>query len=308
MIISASRRTDIPTFYSEWFMNRIKEGFCYTVNPNNPKMVRRIELKPSMVEAFIFWTKNPRPMFSKLPHLDDFGFSYVFLFTLNNYPKYLEPNIPDLENRIDSFKYLASKLGPERVIWRYDPIILTSSITAEFHISNFQYLCSRLQGFTSRIIVSFLDSYQFVPNRIKASIPLGDELYEFSEMIDIVYQISEQLSQIASIYNMEIYSCAEIFELNNAGILPGACIDGLYLTKIFGRPFSTKKDKGQRPECNCVISTDIGQYNTCRHRCTYCYANRSDKILMENMCKYDVNAPCIIGWPKYEPPTQGNLL
>jgi hypothetical protein len=308
MIISASRRTDVPAFYSEWLINRIKEGYCLTVNPNNPKLVRRVELAPDVIDAFIFWTKNPKPMFSKLDFLDKLGYSYVFLYTLNNYPTYLEPHIPDLENRIDSFSILSSRLCPDRVIWRYDPVILTSSITFDFHVNNFQILCSRLKGLTNRVIISFLDTYSFVPKRIKNSIPPGDELLDFSTIIDKVYLLSEQLSQIAKKHGMEIYSCAEIFELKNAGILPGACIDGLYLTRIFGKSFSTKKDKGQRPECNCVIGVDIGQYDTCRNRCTYCYANKNDKVFERNVCNYDVHAPALTGWPDYKPPTQQKLL
>ncbi len=308
MIISASRRTDIPAFYSDWMMNRIKEKYCLVPNPNNPKMVRRIDLSPEAVDAFIFWTKNPKPMFSKLARIDDLGYSYIFLYTLNDYPKYMEPHVPCIADRIESFKDLSSKIGPKRVIWRYDPIVLTNKMTPEYHTNNFARTCEALSGMTVRVIISFLDLYKFVENRLKTLLPSGEILYDISSNRNIMYELSANLAKIASSHNMEIYSCAEIYDLRKAGILPGACIDGLYLTAIFEKNFTCKKDKNQRPECNCVLSADIGQYDTCRHRCIYCYANRSSKIYDRNIHLHNCHSPALIGWPQLKEPLQCDLI
>jgi hypothetical protein len=307
MIISASRRTDIPAFYSDWLLNRIKEGYCLVKHPINKNLVRRIDLHQNIVDAFVFWTKNPEPMISKLRFLDDMGYDYIFLYTLNNYPNYLEPNIPILSSRIDSFKRLSSILGPGKVIWRYDPILITTSITPQYHYEAFYHLANELQGYTNRVIISFIDLYDFVFSRLKYTIPKNESFFDFSTNEEIMYAISNNLSSIAKRYGMNIFSCAETHNFTQSGVLPGACIDGVYLTTLFGKSFSKKKDKYQRVECNCVLSTDIGQYDTCRHKCAYCYANKNYKMLNENIGSHNDKSPSLTGWAEVSENIQRNL-
>ncbi|TKJ42410.1 hypothetical protein CEE37_01635 [candidate division LCP-89 bacterium B3_LCP] len=296
MIISASRRTDIPAFYSDWFINRIREGFCLLQNPYNKKQVRKVDLSPDVIDAFIFWTKNPRPMFGKLSKIDDMNFDYIFLYTCNDYPEWLEPNIPNIDDRINDFRHLSDKLGPKKVIWRYDPIILTSSLNSDFHFETFKRLCSELSDYTKRVIISFVDLYSFVLKRLKRQIPEGESLFDPLTIKMKVKSLSRKLADIAEFYKLDIFSCAELIELSGTGILPGACIDGMYLYSVFEKEFTTKKDPGQREECKCAISVDIGGYDTCMNQCPYCYALKSQKVLEKNYKSHDPLAPSITGW------------
>jgi hypothetical protein len=157
MIISASRRTDIPAFYSKWFMNRIREGYCLVPNPLNTKQISVVTLSPVEVDAIVFWSKNPEPLIPYLSELDDYGFRYYFQFTLNDYPSALEPNIPSLESRLETFRKLSKLLGPKRVIWRYDPIIISNYTPPSYHIERFRNIANELRGFTKRVMVSFVD-------------------------------------------------------------------------------------------------------------------------------------------------------
>lgn len=275
MIISASRRTDIPAFYSSWFMERIREGNVIVKNPFNPSQKKTVSLLPEDVDAIVFWTRNANPLFSSLKELDQRGFHYVFLYTITGYGPPLEKNVPSLKTALKTFKMLSQKIGPKRVIWRFDPIIYVSGKGEKWILSFFEKIARSLQNDTERVIISFLDCYKKVIKRLsKLEKTSNFKVIDIINKKDAVRRISCALSETAGNNGMEIYSCAEKINLECFGIKPGSCIDGNYLNKLFGLKLNAIKDKSQRPECRCTISQDIGEYNTCKHGCIYCYAIR----------------------------------
>lgn len=286
MILSVSRRTDIPAFYSDWFFNRIKEGFVCVRNPMNIHQVSRIKLSPDVIDCIVFWSKNPHPMLSRLDEISDY--MYYFQFTINPYDISIEKQVPLKRTIIDTFKELSFRLGPERVIWRYDPIILTNSISIEYHIQYFEKLAKRLYGYTNTCVISFLDLYKKTERNLKDT--SARELNK-TEM----FELAAVLSQIANHYGIKIQSCAEKIELESVGIKHGRCIDSVLIEDLLGVKLVVSKDKNQRPECGCVQSIDIGEYNTCRHNCKYCYANYNIKRVQEQSQKHNPNSPLLIG-------------
>lgn len=178
MIVSATRRADIPAYYSTWFMNRIEAGWCAVPNPFNSRQVARVSLKPEDVSAIVFWTRDPRPLMPHLPALDSRGFRYLFHFTLIEYPENMHPGMPPLSERLAAFKHLAHRLGPDRVLWRYDPVVLTSVTDTAFHARSFEFLSKELAGCTRRATVSLMEPYRKIRKRMdsaKAQLMAPDE-------------------------------------------------------------------------------------------------------------------------------------
>lgn len=272
MIISASRRTDIPAFFSPWLMDRVREGACLVSNPYNARQHSRVSLLPADVDAFVFWSKNPAPMLSCLDELDQRGFRYVFLFSLNAYSQTLEPNLPPVNQRLETFIALSERLGQRRVIWRYDPIILSTHTPREFHVDAFGRIASALAGHTSRVIVSLLDFYRKTERRLRALDRQGLGLDADAERRPDTRHLLATLRENAASLGMEMFACAEKEDFAPLGIPPARCVDGRLLQDLFGILASMEKDPGQRPACGCVKSRDIGTSNTCRHGCVYCYA------------------------------------
>lgn len=293
MIISASRRTDIPAFYSQWFINRIREGSCSVVNPFNRRQISRVSLLPSDVDVIVFWTKNPMPLIDNLNEIDERGFKYYFQYTVNGYPAQLEPNLPKLDTTIDTFTKLAKRIGSDRLIWRYDPILISSITGYDYHIKQFEKIATALRGKTHRVIISIVDKYRKALNNFKylktQNIVISNELnsQEFSTLM-------LALSEIACRNGLEIYSCAETIDLQPYGILPGKCIDDEYIRRVFGLDLPGGKDKSQRLECGCIQSKDIGVYDTCLHGCAYCYAGTLN-IGLKNREQHYVDSPSLIG-------------
>jgi len=298
MIISASRRTDIPAFYSAWFMNRVREGFFYRVNPFNSNQVSGFSLKPEHVDAICFWTKNPKPLMQHLDELDQIGLNYYFQFTLNPYGKEFEPNVPSLAQRIETFQQLAERIGPRRVVWRYDPVILTTATNVDGHLEQVELIAQQLGSSTERLVFSFYYFYGKGRGRLHAALEGTGIVLE-----DITRQenrpdldaIVKGFKATADRHQLDIFSCSEDFDLAANGIEHGACIDGTLIQQLFGGEPSTKKDKNQRPACGCVESVDMGIYNTCQFRCSYCYANFNEGIINKNRLKHDVNDPALLG-------------
>lgn len=287
MILSVSRRTDIPSYYSEWFFNRIREGFLYVRNPMNPRQVSRIELSPEVVDCIVFWTKNPEPM---LEYLDELvAYQYYFQFTLTGYGKDIECNLPHKrEKMIPIFQSLSEKIGAERVIWRYDPILFNGRYSVEYHIRAFEQIAAALKGYTKKCVISFVDEYAKNRRNMQAL-----NLYEFSEKE--LGEFVKRLYEIAKQNDMQIASCAENMDLSQCGIEHNSCIDKALIEELIGGKLKVSKDKGQRPECGCVESVEVGTYNTCLNGCKYCYANHSPERVAENCKKYDVNSPLLCG-------------
>lgn len=287
MIISASRRTDIPTYYSEWFMNRIREGYALARNPMNAHQVSRISLSPEVVDGIVFWTKNPAPMLDKLPQLKDY--MYYFQFTLNAYEQDVEAGVP-LKHKyiVPTFQRLSEMIGPERVVWRYDPILLSDKYTFDYHVKYFELLAKKLAPYTQKCTISFLDMY-VKTERNMAGLNIQPWTLELQDAM------AKSLAEIAHSYGLELETCAEGIELEKYGIKHAHCIDGELFAKLFGCPLKVGKDKNQRKECGCVDSVDIGAYNTCRNGCRYCYANFNAKMVQNNQQRHNPLSPLLLG-------------
>lgn len=286
MILSVSRRTDIPAFYSEWFFNRLKEGFVLVRNPMNIHQVSRIVLSPEMIDCIVFWSKNPRPMLSRLDELKDY--MYYFQFTINPYDKGLELGVPRKEGIINTFKELSEKIGPKRVIWRYDPILLTDSMGIDYHVRYFEEIAKRLKGYTETCVISFVDLYKKTQRNLQNTSAREPSMKEMLEM-------ATKLFLIANEYGITVQTCAEEIALETVGIKHGKCIDNALIEDLLGVKLVVSKDPNQRKECGCVQSIDIGEYNTCAHGCKYCYANFKDGVVAKNRMAHNPNSPLLIG-------------
>lgn len=286
MIVSVSRRTDIPAFYSEWFINRIKEGFVYVKNPMNPKQISKVKLTPDTVDCFVFWTKNAKPMLKYLDELKDF--KYYFQFTITGYNADVEKRITNKREIIETFKELSNKIGKNKVILRYDPIFINNKYTIDYHVKVFDKLCSLLDGYTNRCVISFIDLYK--------KTEINTKHLNITDMtIDDMNLLAEKFSKIANEHNIKIETCSEKYDLTSYGIEHGKCIDDKIISDIIGYEVIANKDENQRETCGCIKSIDIGQYNTCIHNCLYCYANFNDKQVKNNLKLYDKKSPLLIG-------------
>jgi len=288
MIISASRRTDIPAFYSEWFINRLKEGYVLTRNPMNHAQVSKITLSPEVVDCIVFWTKDPKNILDKLDIIDDLGYPYYFQFTLNPYGKNIEPYLPDKESLIQTFIALSQKTGKEKVLWRYDPIILNEELTLSYHLERFEYLCDRLKGYTDICTISFVDIYSKLNKPVKNHVLREITLNEMKD-------ITKGFMDISLRYKIELRSCCENTSLLKYGIKQAHCIDKSMIEKICGYPLGVKLEKNQRPGCACAQSIDIGAYNTCLHGCVYCYANYSFAAVKRNIRNHNPKENILLG-------------
>lgn len=287
MIISASRRTDIPTYYSDWFFNRIHEGYVCVRNPMNIHQISQVSLDTSVVDGIVFWTKNPIPMMKKLDEIKDY--TYYFQFTVNPYGQDVEQNIPSKRDMIiPAFQELSKKIGSERTIWRYDPIFLTHKYSIEWHIQCFEYMAKALSGYTRKCVISFLDLYKNTQNNTKT---LNLHTLDESEMIEI----AQRFSEIAQKNHLVMESCSEAIDLDKYGIKHGHCIDCNLFEELLDCRLDLDKDKNQRMECGCVASIDIGMYNTCKNHCLYCYANYSQTTVHKNHISHNPNSPLISG-------------
>jgi DNA repair photolyase len=306
-IISSSRRTDIPAFYAGWFINRVRAGYCLTPNPYNRKQLSRISLTPNDVVVIVFWTRNPRPMFPYLKELDDRGIRYYFQFTVMNNPREIDPYTPSLQAALETFRRLAEHVGPRRVIWRYDPIIFTETTNREFHLEAFSDIADQLKNLTHRCVISIVDAYRKTKSRmlLLSKIPgfkvAGYQPSRHEAML-------QQMQGIASKRGMELTSCAEEITLSHLGIKPGKCIDDEYIREVFDIDVTHKKDKRQREACGCVVSRDIGVYDTCILGCKYCYATTSFDKALHNYKEHDKNAPSLISSIEGEPSPTASLL
>ena len=288
MILSASRRTDIPAFYSDWFLNRLREGSVLVRNPMNYHQVPEIKLTPENVDCIVFWTKNPSQLFDKLPEINSLGYHYYFQFTLNPYDEKIEENLPDKKSLVETFKRLSDQCEPEKIIWRYDPIFLGDEYSVDYHAEQFAYLANQLKGYTEKCIFSFLDPYAKIQKAINQA---GIRPPDAEEMNTIACRFSE----IAFSRDIQLETCAEEIDLSQYGISHARCIDDNLIEKIIGCPIDVKKDPSQRSICGCVSSIDIGAFNTCTHGCKYCYANYGRQAVLKNQASHNPDSPLICG-------------
>jgi hypothetical protein len=272
VIISASRRTDLPAWFGGWVTERLREGFFQSVNPFRPSHVRTVSLKPEDVTAFVFWSKDPQPFLPVLDQLDERGYRYYFQFTVNDYPVF-EPNMRSLKERLTTFQRLSDRLGPARVLWRYDPIILSNITPLGYHLDRIDTLAGHLQGHTERLTISFLDFYRKTKKRLavlekKQGITCFD--VDWNEHLA---DFCRDLQALAGSYGLRLVSCCEPHAI---GMQAGACIDGELLQRVFGIDKLFAKDKHQRTGCGCAQAVDMGRYGTCASGCLYCYANHDN--------------------------------
>jgi len=287
MIISASRRTDIPTYYFDWLLNRFREEYVFVRNPMNIHQVGKISLSPDVVDGLVLWTKNPIPMLGRLSALEKYNF--YFQFTLNAYGKDVEPNIPSKNDTIiPAFIELSKAIGRNRVIWRYDPIFFNDRYTMEYHLKYFKKLASILGDYTEKCTVSFLDLYRNTARTIQ---PLHIQIETHEQQLELL----NSFSQIAHQCGIYIDTCAEAIELGDLEVPHACCIDKERLERLGHCQLKVEKDKNQRPECGCVASIDIGAYNTCKNGCLYCYANYSAKAVLNNAEKHNPTSPLLFG-------------
>lgn len=286
MIISASRRTDIPSFYSEWFFNRLKDGYVLVPNPYNLNQVSKISLKKEDVTCFVFWTKDAKPMLNRLNELE--GYNYYFQNTITAYQKDLEPNMRKKSEILNTFRELSIILGANRMVWRYDPILLSDKYTEEYHYEYFEKFCIKLKGYTKKCIISFLDLYGNINKNMK-------DLNIYSPDKETIVRMASKFSEIAKKYDIEIESCSEELDLVPYGVKKSSCIDKNLIEDIIGYKLNVKKDSGQRKNCGCVKSLEIGMYSTCIHGCKYCYACNTQDACIKNFKAHKKDSPLILG-------------
>jgi hypothetical protein len=270
MIISASRRTDIPAFFSGEFMSGIRTGFLDVPNPRYPGKSSKISLAPEDVEAIVFWTRDARPLLPHLEELDARGYFYYFQYTLLDGPDFFDPQGPRGKEAVAAFRCLAEVVGPERVVWRYDPIVLSNLTGPAYHREKFARLAGELAGATKRVVISLVDFYRSVVPRFRRLEKKG--VVVRPPAAENLEELIPGLVATAAAQGLEISSCAEEIDLDKFGVRPGKCIDAGLLSRLLGRPVRARKDPRQRKACGCAESRDIGAYGTCLRQCVYCYA------------------------------------
>lgn len=286
MILSVSRRTDIPAFYSEWFINRLREGYVLTPNPYNANQLSRISLTPQKIDCIVFWTKNALPLLRKLDIIEDLGYKdFYFEFTITAYDNEIEKHLPQKGKIVEAFQRLSDRIGSNRVDWRFDPIIINNQLTESWILNRFELLCKSLARYTNKCIISFIDIYRHIHPKF-SEIPLS-----------IKENLVRKLVDIASSYNLKLYTCSENQDYSSYGVCRSACIDKEKIESIIGCPLHARKDNGQRKNCGCIESIDIGVYNTCKHGCSYCYATKSSAITKNEDMQYNPCSPILTGYP-----------
>lgn len=328
IIISASRSTDIPAYYAEWFINRMKAGYVVWYNPFNQQPVRVSFEKCKVV---VFWTKNPKPIIPYLHELDKRGIHYYFQVTLNDYVNEgFEPNVPSVEKRVETFKQLSNLISKEKIIWRFDPLIVTNQLSPRDLLTKIWHVGNQLKGYTDKLVFSFVDvaTYRKVQSNLVKETPFFTKDNVSSaemtpeqrqEVVDGLVKIREAWHKDG--WDVELATCGEDIDYEQYGIEHNRCIDGELMKRIFAEdeelvyylhtlkwperdifgqlptiPNKAKKvkDTGQRKACGCMVSKDIGMYNTCRHLCVYCYANTSKELVLRNQEKHSVDCESLI--------------
>jgi Domain of unknown function (DUF1848) len=292
MIISASRRTDVPAFYSRWFLKRIEAGYCDVRNPFNPKQVSQVSLKPEDVDVIVFWTRNALPLLHRIEELDRNGYRTLFLYTLMDNPRPMDPRCPSLEKALATFKALSDRIGPGRITWRYDPMVFSNATPPDFHRKTYEEISRHLRGYTSRSIISVVNIYKKARQRLSGLREKGIEVMEREERA--FGELMGFMAAVARDRGMALSSCAQEKDLTGYGVLPGKCIDDGQIREVFGLEVNRAKDPSQRKACRCVVSKDIGMYDTCLYGCAYCYATTSFDKAKENYRRHDPEAPSLI--------------
>ncbi|MFO7750303.1 MAG: DUF1848 domain-containing protein [Desulfobacteraceae bacterium] len=318
-IVSASRATDLPAYYSQWFIDKIRKGYVKWINPFNRQKPQYISL--SNTQVIVFWSKNPKPLIPSLRELDEKKIQYYFQFTLNDYEKEgFEPRVPPLEERLESFQMLSELIGKDKVIWRFDPLLITDRTPPDVLLEKIEKTGEKLHGLTKKLVFSFADisRYKKVQANLKSK---GIHYEEFS--VETMDYVAGKISELNKAWGLTAATCGEKRDFSKYGIIKNRCIDDELILKITDSSTRTNefekflgfdpqmnlfkqgggagskteknlKDKGQRKECGCIYSKDIGSYNTCSHLCVYCYANNSPKAVSSNINQMTVESDALL--------------
>lgn len=252
----------------------------------NPKQVSKVVLNPETVDCFVFWIKNANPMISRLEEIKDYN--YYFQYTITGYRNEIERGIKDKLEIIEGFKMLSKLIGREKVILRYDPIFINEKYTINYHIKAFRKLCTYLEGYTDKCVISFIDIYSKIKKNMK--------IYNINVLdVNEIYEIAKAFSGIAREFGIELETCSESYDLSEYNIKKGKCIDAKLISNILGYEVNALKDSTQREVCGCIKSVDIGQYNTCINNCAYCYENYNSLLVKDNYLKHNVKSPLLSG-------------
>jgi hypothetical protein len=285
MIISTGMRTDIPAYFSQWFYNRIREGYVLTRNPYFPEQVTRYRLSPDVVDCLTFCTKNPEPMLERIHELD--RFRQFWFVTITPYGQEIEPNVPDRERVIDSFLRLSEAVGLPCIGWRYDPIFLMEKYDLEFHIQSFAQMAGRLNGYTDHCVISFIDLYE----KTKRNFPGVREVSRADQEI-----LGQAFAEIGRKNHIRIRTCCEGTHLAKYGIDVSGCMTKQVMEHAIGSSLDVPPaKKSPRAQCGCLLGNDIGMYHTCSHGCIYCYANHDQTTVRHNVQLHDPASPFLIG-------------
>jgi hypothetical protein len=268
MIISASYKTDIPAFYGEWFMNRLRAGYCKMVNPYG-RQIYQVSLERPDVDGFVFWTRNVGPFLPHLQAIRERGYPFIVQYTITGYPRTLEQSVVQASRSAEYMKRLADQYGPRAAVWRYDPIVFTSETPADYHRRNFEALARSMEGATDEVVISFAQIYRKTERNM--NLAAGEAGFTWADPDDgAKLQLAAELTEIARAHGMQLVTCSQ-----NQYLVPGArparCVDSDRLSDVAGYPIKAPR-KGNRPDCDCSQSRDIGDYDTCPHGCVYCYA------------------------------------
>jgi hypothetical protein len=292
MIISASYKTDIPAFYGDWFLNRLRAGYCMMLNPYNRNQVSRISLLREHVDGFVFWTKNAGPFLDVLDEVHQRTFPFIVQYTINAYPRTLEFSVTDATRALKHAEVIASKYGPKSLVWHYDPIIFSSETPTERHIEAFDWLASHLEGVTDEVVISFAQIYE----KTKRNMDWASKEFDFTwtDPDDQTKRnLMRELLKIARLRKMKMTVCSQPYLLE-PGVDESHCVDARRLSTLAGRDIQAHL-KGARKECGCYESKDIGDYNTCPHGCVYCYAVQNRKLAQNRYRMHDPRGELLFG-------------
>lgn len=306
MIISASYKTDIPTFYGEWFMNRLRAGYCKMVNPYNRRVIR-VPMNREAVEGIVFWTKNVGPFLPHLAEVKQRGYPFILQHTINGYPRALEQAVVNADRAVEQFRQVADTFGPRVCVWRYDTIINSSLTPREFHVESFSRLAKSLEGATDEVVISFAHIYRKTLRNMERA--AAAQAFTWSDPPDDWKRsLTAELTSIAAAHRIQLNICSQ-----PQFIVPGSgearCVDANRFTEITGTALSTSL-KGNRKECGCFESRDIGEYDTCPHGCVYCYAVQNHDLAKSRFQQHDPKGESLFPLPADAvdlPPDPGQL-
>ena len=291
-VISASRRTDIPAFYSEWFINRIRAGYVCWMNPFS-KAIHRVSLRPEDMSAIVFRSKNYLPLLPCLDELDSRGYRMLFHFTITGLPRVFEPRVPDLPRLLECARVLSDRYGPEKVLWRCDPILISSVTSAEYYLTRFEELAAGLEGLTRRCYFCFAIYYNNVLRNLdRLHRDTGIECHDPPR--DEHLQLATALAEIAAEHEIEMLSCCGDY-LVGGKIKKAHCIDAELLHRLYPDKIGFLAEHPVREECGCAECVDIGMYDTCLHGCVYCYANTNKYMALRNYERHDSRRDMLAG-------------